>query len=116
MLSYTLIVLSSHLNNNSATLALAQDLINKKNKISIIFFLFDGAYTANAFIDMPTDEPNISQQWSDFAQKYQIRMVVCSASAARRGICSTNLAQGFNLGSIGELIENCDNADRVVSL
>jgi tRNA 2-thiouridine synthesizing protein D len=113
---YTLVVQSSHLNNNSETMALALDLINQKHQISAIFFLFDAAYTANAFIDMPTDEPNISQQWSEFAHQHQIRLVVCSASAARRGICITNLAPGFNLGSIGELVESCDTADRVVSI
>lgn len=113
---YTLLVSSSHLNNNFDTLALAQDLINNQHQISTIFFIFDGAYTANAFIDLPTDEPNISKQWVDFAQNHQIRLVVCSASAARRGICHTNLAPGFNLGSIGELVESCDTADHVVSI
>jgi len=113
---YTLVVKSSHLNNNPDAMALALDLIHHKHQVTAIFFLFDGAYTANAFIDMPTDEPNISQQWSEFAQAHDIRLVVCSASAARRGICATNLARGFNLGSIGELVESCDAADRVVSL
>lgn len=97
-------------------MALALDLIHNKHQVSAIFFLFDAAYTANSFIEMPTDEPNISQQWSEFAHKHHVRLVVCSASAARRGICVTNLATGFNLGSIGELVESCDAADRVVSL
>jgi tRNA 2-thiouridine synthesizing protein D len=113
---FTVIVRHDHLTNVNGTLALVQALINKHHKLNTIFFLFDGAYTANAFIDMPTDEPNISKMWSELAHKYQIRLVVCSASAARRGICATNLAPGFNLGSIGELVESCDAADRVVSL
>ncbi len=113
---YTIVVQSSHLNNNSEALALAQELLNNKHKISVIFFLFDAAYTANAFIDMPTDEPNISQQWSAFAKQHSIKLIVCSASAARRGIVAANLADGFNLGSIGELVESCDAADHVVSL
>lgn len=113
---YTLVVLSSHLNNNHDAIALAQDLISNKQQIATVFFLFDAAYTANSFIDMPTDEPNISKQWSDFAHHHQVKLVVCSASAARRGICTTNLAPGFNLGSIGELVASCDAADHVVSL
>ena len=113
---YTLIVTSSHLNNNADSLYFAQELIKNKHKILKIFFLFDGAYTANAFIDMPTDEPNIARQWSDFAQNNNINLLVCRASAARRGICDINLSAKFNLSSIGELVESCDMSDCVVSL
>jgi tRNA 2-thiouridine synthesizing protein D len=113
---FTVIVRHDHLTNVNGSLALVQALINEQHSIKTIFFLFNGAYTANAFIDMPSDEPNISQLWSELAQAHQIRLVVCSASAARRGICVTNLAPGFNLGSIGELVESCDASDRVVSL
>jgi len=112
----TVIVSHDHLTNVNDSLALVQALINERHTINTVFFLFNGAYTANAFIDMPTDEPNISQLWSELALTHQIRLVVCSASAARRGICVTNLAPGFNLGSIGELVASCDESERVLDL
>lgn len=113
---YTVIIRHDHLTNVTGSLAVVQALINEQHSIKTIFFLFNGAYAANAFIDMPSDEPNISQLWSELAQTHKVRLVVCSASAARRGICITNLAPGFSLGSIGELVESCDASDRVLCL
>ena len=113
---YTLIVRSSHLKNNYNALQFARILLTQAHQINCIYFLFAGAYTANKFISMPSDEPNIAMQWSEFSQQHNLPLKVCDASAARRGINASNLLTGFKLGSIGELVESCDLADRVITL
>ena len=53
---HTLIVLSNHLTTGRKALQLAQEIIDQKHQINKIYFLFDGVFVANRFIDMPTDE------------------------------------------------------------
>lgn len=108
-----LIVRSDHLNSKAFEFAQTHC---KEHPFVLIYFIFDGAYTANKYIDMPTDEPNLSRKWQELAQQYNLALVVCPASAARRGIIDTNLATSFRFGSIGELVEACGQADQVVSL
>lgn len=78
--------------------------------------MFDGAYIANSLIDMPSDEYNLTNSWTDLATQHNIKLSVCAASGLRRGITTQNMANGFTRGSIGELVASCDVADRVISL
>jgi len=71
---------------------------------------------ANKNIDMPSDEYNLSQQWAEFAINNNIELSVCAASALRRGINEACLPAGFKMGSIGQLVDSCATADRVLSL
>lgn len=113
---YTLIVRSNHLNSNYSALNFAQAILDQQHSINNIYFMFDGAYIANSLIDMPTDEYNLQAAWAQLANKHAIKMSVCAASALRRGITTQNMASGFTSGSIGELVDGCDVADRVISL
>ncbi len=110
---YTLIVSSNHLTNGRYALQLAEDLIAQNAQINRIYFLFDGVYVANKYIDMPTDEFDLTRAWTDFALQHNIPLSVCAASGLRRGIVSENLADGFTIGSIGELVESCAAAQKV---
>lgn len=112
---YTLIISSNHLTNGRNALQLAQELLAQKAQINRIYFLFDGVYVANKFIDMPTDEFDLTSAWTAFAQQHKVPLSVCAASGYRRGIVDQNLAAGFSFGSIGELVESCTMADKVIS-
>ncbi len=113
---FTLIVRTNHLNHSHSALSFARSLIAQQHNINCIYFLFDGTYIASNVIDLPSDEPNISHAWSLFAQQNNIDLSVCAASSYRRGVIAESLAPGFELGSMGQLVESCDLADRVVSL
>lgn len=113
---YTLIVTTNHLTNGRNALKIAEELLSTDNKINCIYFLFDGTYVANKFIDMPTDEFDLTRAWSDFAAKNAIQLSVCSASGLRRGIADGSIANQFKFGSIGELLSNCNVADKVLAL
>ena len=113
---FTIITRSSHLQNSRNALELANSLLKQKHTINCIYFIFDGAYNANNNIDLPSDEYEATRAWSKLAQDYNLILAVCAASAARRGITIDCIAPGFTLGSIGQLVEACDTADRVVTL
>lgn len=113
---FTLIIKTSHLQNNFNALELARCLVLQNQNINCIFFIFDGVYTANAAIDLPSDEPNLAYAWNKFALDNNLTLTVCSASAARRGITADKIYSGFTLGSIGQLVEYSDQADRVITL
>ncbi len=112
---FTLIVRSNLYTSNSA-LQFANAIIQEQHKINAVYFLLDGAYHANQFIDLPTDEPNMNLQWRQFSQINDIDLIVCAASGLRRGVNANNLLNRFKIGSIGQLVESCAQADRVVSL
>lgn len=115
-MKFTLIITTNHLNNNYSALQFAQAALLQQHNINCIYFLFDGAYAANSHIDMPTDEFAVSSLWSKFAANNNITLSVCAASGLRRGIDSANLASGFAMGSIGQLVASCAEADRVIRL
>lgn len=113
---YTFIVRTNHLNSSVCALEQVRTVIAQQHIISCIYFLFDGAYLANKYIDMPTDEINLSREWQNFARDNALELLVCSASGLRRGICPETIATGFRFGSIGELVESCAAADQVVCI
>ncbi len=115
-MKYVLIVRSNHLTNGFQALEMAQSLLAQSHTILCIYFLFDGVLVANKFIDMPTDEANLTAAWSAYAFENNINLLLCAASGMRRGVVAETLAPGFTLGSIGQLVDACDQADQVVSL
>lgn len=113
---YTLIVTSNHLTNGRNALQVALDLLAQKHALKQIYFVFDGAYVANRFIDMPTDEFDLTKAWQEFAQQHKVPLNVCNASGLRRGISKDSIAPGFKFGSIGEMLTSCNTSDRVLTL
>jgi tRNA 2-thiouridine synthesizing protein D len=113
---FVFIVTSSHLNNTYNAIKLAREILAQQHTINCIYFLFDGVYNANQNIDMPTDEPAQHAAWSRFATEFNLALRICTASGLRRGVVENCLAAGFSMGSIGQLVESCDTADRVIRL
>lgn len=113
-MQHVMIVRSSHLQGGYQALNYFNKLENKN--FILIYFIFDGVNLANKHIELPTDEPNLSQAWVDLAYRYDFDLKVCAASAARRGLVEENLAERFSFGSLGELVEACEKADKVHSI
>ena len=91
-----------------------------------IFFYQDGIYCASRLAAPPQDELNLYTEWQNLAKENEIELVVCIAAALRRGILNQeesiryqkdahNLAEGFILGGLGQLIEAAANSDRMVT-
>lgn len=127
-MQFSLLVLGSPTSTQSATTALrfATAAIGAGHSIFRVFFYHDAVNVANELICPPQDEINISQQWQLLAQKNDIDMVVCVASALKRGILDTteaerydkpsaNLNEGFDISGLGQLVEASISSDRIVT-
>ena len=97
----------------------------KGHEIFRVFFYHDGVNNATRLTTPPQDDRNIVARWSKLAEEHKLDMVVCVAAAQRRGIVdegemkrngkdATNLAPGFRISGLGQLIEAGIEADRTV--
>ena|SRR3989338_1380066 len=95
------------------------------HEISRVFFYHDGVNNGTRLTVPPRDDRNIVEEWSKLAEAHNLDLVVCIAAAQRRGILdaseakrqgkdSDNIAQGFRISGLGQLIEAGIEADRMV--
>ncbi len=99
--------------------------LEKGHEIFRIFFYHDGVNNATRLMVPPQDDRHIQQRWSELAEKHDLDLVVCVAAAQRRGILdedemkrhgkdANNIAPGFRISGLGQLIEAEIECDRVV--
>ncbi len=99
--------------------------LEKGHEIFRVFFYNDGVNNATRLAVPPQDDRNITQNWTELAEKHGLDLVVCIAAAQRRGILDEdemkrqgkdahNLAPGFRISGLGQLIEGGIQSDRVV--
>lgn len=95
------------------------------HEIFRVFFYHDGVNNATRLAVPPQDDRNISAQWSELAKQNDLDMVVCIAAAQRRGIMdedeakrqgldANNIAEGFRISGLGQLIEAGIESDRLM--
>ncbi|MDD5462156.1 MAG: sulfurtransferase complex subunit TusD [Methylococcales bacterium] len=95
------------------------------HKVFRVFFYHDGVYHAFKYATPPDDEPWFAVQWSQLAKLHQVDLVVCISAAQRRGLlCSDeakrqgkqddDLAEGFRISGLGQLVEATLEADRFI--
>jgi tRNA 2-thiouridine synthesizing protein D len=87
-------------------------VIAQEHEILRIFFYHDAVYHAFKTANPPDDEFSPFKCWTELALKHKIDLVVCVSAAQRRGLNSENLADGFRLGGLGQLLESTILADR----
>ena len=85
------------------------------HRIQRVFFYHDGVNNATRLTEPPQDDRNIVNRWSKFAADHKVDLVVCVAAALRRGIKDENLAAGFRISGLGQLIESSIQADHMVT-
>lgn len=99
--------------------------LEKGHEIFRVFFYHDGVNNATRLTTPPQDDRNVVTRWSELAEKHDLDMVVCVAAAQRRGIADAeeskrngkdadNLAPGFRISGLGQLIEGGVQSDRTV--
>ena len=92
----------------------AKAALEKGHKIHRVFFYHDGVNNSTRLTEPPQDDRHIVQRWQKMAADHKIDLVVCVAAALRRGIKEENLAEGFRISGLGQLIESGIQADRLV--
>ena len=113
-----------HQSSDSA-LQFVRAAVKKGHEIFRVFFYHDGVNNSTRFPVPPQDDRNIVEGWSALAADHNIDLVVCIAAAQRRGILDAdeakrqgkdgnNIAPGFRISGLGQLIEAGIQADRLV--
>lgn len=100
--------------------------LKKGHEIFRIFFYHDGVNNGTRLSTPPQDDRNIVNRWSELAEKHKLDLVLCVAAAQRRGIADAdearrngkdadNIAPGFRISGLGQLIEAAILSDRLVT-
>ena len=98
----------------------------KGHEIFRVFFYHDGVNNATRLAVPRQDDRNITQQWTELQKEHNLDLVVCIAAAQRRGLMdedeakrqgkdATNIAEGFRISGLGQLIEAGIECDRLVT-
>ena len=92
----------------------ASAAIAKGHEVMRVFFYHDGVYNATKLTEPPQDDRHVVNRWSKLAQEHGLDLVVCVAAGLRRGLVEDNLAPGFRISGLGQLVEAGIQADRLV--
>ena len=103
----------THQASDSAFL-FARTAIEKGHTVPRVFFYHDGVNNASKLTEPPQDDRHIVNRWSKLAEEHGVDLVLCVAAALRRGIKEENLAKGFRISGLGQLVEAGIKADRLV--
>ncbi len=99
--------------------------LEKGHDIFRVFFYHDGVNNGTRLTTPPQDDRHVVDRWSELARENEIDLVICVAAAQRRGIVdageaerngkdATNIADGFRISGLGQLIEGAVQSDRLV--
>jgi len=126
-LNYALLVLSppDSLINRRA-LEFCRELLNQSHRIERVFFHDAGAASGLGSTVYPQDERNPTDEWTAFANENQVELIVCIASALKRGVIdaaeakryqqqSATMHPAFEIGGLGLLVDAGANCDRLIT-
>lgn len=89
--------------------------IEKGHEVPRVFFYYDGVNNANKLSEPQSDDRNLVALWGALNKDHNVDLVVCVAAGLRRGIKDENLADGFRISGLGQLIEAGMGCDRLVT-
>jgi tRNA 2-thiouridine synthesizing protein D len=100
---------------SDSALAFARAVIGRGHELVRVFFYFDGVHNANRLAAPPAEERNPVRGWQALAAEQGVELVICINAGLRRGVREANLAPGFRVSGMGQLIEAGIIADRLVT-
>ncbi|MCL4132671.1 UNVERIFIED_CONTAM: hypothetical protein GTU68_046336 [Idotea baltica] len=100
--------------------------IGAGHEVLRVFFYHDGVNNGTRLTTPPQDDRHIQKRWSAVASEHSVDLVLCVAACQRRGLVddgeakrnskdATNIAEGFRISGLGQLIEAGVEADRLVT-
>jgi len=109
-----------------SALRFADAVLRGDHTLLRVFFYADGVYNGNSLLVPPQDELHLYRQWQQFSRQHQVELVVCIASALRRGMLDKNeaaryekknhtLTPDFTVSGLGQLIDAGLQSDRLVT-
>lgn len=114
-----------HSNAGLTAYQFIRSVLNAQHEIVRIFFYHEGVYHAFKYATPPDDEQQLTKRWSELARDHQIDLVVCISAAQRRGLLHSDeahrqgkqdndVADGFRIAGLGQLVEATLLADRFI--
>ena len=101
-----------------SALRFAEAAVANGHHLVRVFFAGEAVLVGNAWLDTPSDEPQLQQRWQQLAQRHGTELLLCSAAAQRTGVCADtakqNAADAFQISGLGSLVECTLDCDRVV--
>ncbi len=96
------------------------------HEVMRVFFYHDGVNNGTRLTTPPQDDRHIQKRWTELAAEHKLDLVLCVAACQRRGIVdegemkrnskdAENIAEGFRISGLGQLIEAGVEADRLVT-
>ena len=126
-MKYTIMVNEGPYQHQSADTALqfTRAALEKGHEIFRVFFYHDGVNNGTRLSVPPADDRLIQKSWTELAEKHGLDMVICIAAAQRRGLMdadeakrqgldANNIAPGFRISGLGQLVEGGIQSDRLV--
>lgn len=112
--------------SSHSALNFARAVLAEGHELYRVFFYHDGVYNGSALMAPPQDEVDLYGQWHALAEAHDLDLVVCIASALRRGVLdateaeryeksASNLGNRFTISGLGQLIDAALSADRLVT-
>lgn len=100
--------------------------VDAGHEVMRVFFYHDGVNNGTRLTTPPQDDRHIQKRWSALAAEKGVDLVLCVAACQRRGIVdegeaerngkdANNIAEGFRISGLGQLIEAGIEADRLVT-
>jgi tRNA 2-thiouridine synthesizing protein D len=110
---------------SDSALQFTKAALAKGHEIFRVFFYHDGVNNATRLAVPPQDDRNITQLWQELQKEHDLDLVVCIAAAQRRGLLdedemkrqgkdANNIADGFRISGLGQLIEAGIESDKLV--
>lgn len=88
--------------------------LQKGHEIVRVFFYHDGVNNASNLSEPQSDDRNLVKLWSELGQEFDVELMVCVSAGLRRGLTEENLAPGFELSGLGQLIGAGIDSDRLI--
>src|SRR5512135_3087808 len=86
----------------------------KGHTIQGVFLYDDAVGNVAKYMEPPQDDRHIAKRWSELGSK-GVDIIVCVAAAKRRGTNPNLIVDSTRISGLGQLIEICTDADRVVT-
>ena len=126
-MKYTLLINEGPYQHQSADTALqfARAALEKGHEIFRVFFYHDGVNNGTRLTVPPSDDRQLQKAWTELAQQHGLDLVICIAAAQCRGIMDEgeakrqgldahNIAPGFRISGLGQLVEGGIQSDRLI--
>ncbi len=126
-MKYTILVNEGPYQHQSADSALqfVRAALEKGHEIFRVFFYHDGVNNGTRLTVPPSDDRLLQKSWTELAEKHGLDLVICIAAAQRRGIMdadeakrqgldANNIAPGFRISGLGQLVEGGIQSDRLI--